>query len=239
MKRSRWQLSPVLIFTFLLLFNACTSENLDVVTEVAASEGAVDDVVSEERSPLESSDSVPHGLEETAELLVASSLVAQPEKQVIVSEEWLGATWGFEQNENCLADNNLLKFNFPDFSICDLQNFKFFFERFSEDYDFQISVTKFPLKRTDIFSELVVKDGALKEIKIEKITCFNLPQKSSALQLFPVKEQREFGRFKFSYTLEGVVAKVKLQIEDTGYCVFYIFTWDRCWMLSEIEDSSM
>ena len=218
---------PVLIFALLLPLCACHNRRITVI---------------EEKSPLGSVD--------LTDVTLGSSDTTSPatkmDHDVVIQEERLGwkgfvisESWkGVEINENCQSgDDNLPWIDFSSLSICELHNFELFFNRFSEDAAFQMSTTKFPLKLTTIIPPWEVTDpdqfGLLKEIE-----CLNLPKSSSTRPLFPIKEEYERNQFIFTYTLEGLVATVKLQIEGTGYCVYYIFTWNRCWILSEIKDSS-
>jgi len=243
---------PVLIFMLLLMLCACGAENPDVATMEEASEGKVDEGKSHLGSldgkdiPQINNSSAPHGLEEasvgsgtTPFAVQTDQETSEPEERLdwrgfVISESWKGV----EISESCqTADNNLLQTGFTEPYICDLNNFQLFFDRFSEDAIFQISTTKFPLKVTTIIPPWEVVDpdqfGLLKEIK-----CLRLPQNSRTLPLFPIKEERERERYKFSYTLANSVATVHLGIEDTGFSREYIFTWDQCWKLSEIKDYS-
>jgi hypothetical protein len=233
LKADFWRLPSLIFLLFLPLF-ACTTEYQSVADKFAPTEKTV----SKEKSRLAKLEAATPGLEESAEGLGRASLTEQPDPKSVIPVEQLG--WNdLAISENCQADNdNLPQIDFPDPSICELQNFKLFLDRFSEDADFQISVTKFPLKRTYIFPGLVDENGLWEEQGREKITCLNLPKNSKASLIFPIKEQRESDGYKFSYTLKDMVATVTLQIEDSGYSVLYIFNWDKCWVLSEIKDYS-
>ena len=232
---------PLLFFVLLLLpLCACTAGNQDT----NARNEAVRNTASEVENPSESNGAVSPVTEGMAEILDTTPAVQHYQqtattgerfnfKGYVISESWRGV----DIDENCQANNNNPpKADFPDPSICELDNFKLFLDRFSEDYDFQISVTKFPLKRTGIIPPW---DPDFNGDELTKIECLNLPNNSKTRPLFPVKEEREQEKLTFSYVLEGPVATVHLGIEDTGYLVYYIFTWDQCWMLSEIKDYSM
>ena len=186
----------------------------------------------------------------------ATSREVQPDQKATIPTRWLGYGWkdlergerwkfvisenesweGVGINENCQADNgNLPQTHFSDTSICGLHNFNLFFDRFSKDATFQISATKFPLKLTAI----IPLQGP-NEDTIILIKCLNLPKNSNtSLQLFPIKEQREHEHLRYSYTVEGSVATVDLWKEDAGVSIKFVFTWDRCWVLSEVKDYSM
>jgi len=226
----RWSL---LIFALLLLaLSGCTAENSDDAVKMEA----VEDAVSEENSSLDDNRDVLSVSEGTTKGLDTTPLVTQTDQQVVISTNWLDENWrkNFEVDENCQADNNdLRQINFSDSSICALQNFKLFFDRFSQDANFQISVIKFPLRLIDISPDY--SNGN----EIEEITCVHLPQKQKVSPLFPIREQREYVKYKFSYNVEGSVATVHLGIEDTGFSKEYIFIWDQCWVLSEIRDYSI
>jgi len=189
----RW---PLLIFALLLLtLSGCIAENSDDAVKMEA----VEDATGEENSFLESNGDILSVSEGTTKGLDAPPLVAQTDQQTIIPTEWLSHAWkGFERSENCQADNNNLpQTNFTDSSICELQNFKLFLDRFSEDVDFQISVAKFPLKLTTIVPTYCKEIEDL--IPIEEIVCFNLLKRSNKFPIFPIKEQREHERLIHSY----------------------------------------
>jgi hypothetical protein len=144
-----------LIFLLLLLpLCACAAGNQNVATMNEAVGEVVNDGKSHFESlgatPLKSSRATHSVLEEPIERLEAPSLATQPVQQTEISVEWLRQAWEcFETKENFLAENNnRSQINFPEPFICELHNFKSFFARFSEDIDFQISATRFPLKLT-------------------------------------------------------------------------------------------
>ena len=166
-------------------------------------------------------------------LVWAMHLIAQP-VQATKPAKWLGQAWNnFEICENFQACNETLpQVEFLNYSICELQNFKNFYDRFSEDTVFQISVTKFPLKLTNIIPPWEAEAGA------EEIKYLALPKNINSLQLFPIQKQREYEHLYATYTLEGSVATIHLRKEDTGVSKYYVFTWNRCWILTEIMDNS-
>ena len=233
----RWAL---LIFALLLLpFCSCIAGN----PESIVNESTVDAVI-EEKSPLDRSGAIHTVSEESIEGLDTTPLVAQIDQQAEIPTEWLEQAWnGFERSENCQVDNNNLpQINFTNSSICELQNFQLFFDRFSEDIDFQMSVAKFPLKLTMRIPpwEWTIDEYEQNGRVPEKIICLNSPKNSNTRQLFPIKKQRELGleRLNYSYTLEGSIATVSLTGYGNGIAIEFIFTWNRCWILSEIKDYS-
>ena len=126
-------------------------------------------------------------------LMVAPPLMAQPD-QVPILPEWLGySRTGCELSDLPSAGNkSLTPATFPDFSICELNNFALFFDRFSEDVDFQILATKFPLKITIMIPPWDLPVYHTDEDELQEETKYlNWPQNSCTLQLFPIEKQRE------------------------------------------------
>ena len=220
-----WRMA-LLAFVLLLFLYACTTEKPETFVKNETVDGAV-------------------GEEETVKEIDTAFSVTQLDQEANISIErfgWRGfeisESWkGFEISENCRVDNNsLTQIDFPDTSVCELGNFKLFFDSFSENNVFQLSTTKFPVKLTTIippWDPLWDPDSILIEIE-----CLDLPKNSSVRPLFPTKEERDRENLYFSHTLEGSVAIVRLGIEDTGFLMEYIFIWDMCWALSEIKDFS-
>jgi len=234
---------PILIFV-LLLFSlcACTAGNTDtaVENETTVSTGSEEKphLGNLKRVPLEHGEALSTVLEGTVGELDAASQT-QTEQEIAIPVEWLSQGWnGVEISESCQTNNyNLPRINFPDTSICELHNFKLFLDKFSEDANFQISATKFPLKRTRIFPEYLKEEERL--ILMEEVRCYDLPKNLNTFYVFPIKEQRERENLYFSHTVEDHIATVRLGKEDTGVSINFIFSWNQCWMLSEIKNYSM
>jgi hypothetical protein len=115
---------------------------------------------------------------------------------------------------------------------CRRENFDLFLHFFSEDVAFQYSNTSFPLK-------LILWDSTGYDEKPVTLWVNAKHYSNPSFPIFPVRAGREAVPFMYTLDLKGRDIHLKIFQEDTGYLIQYIFSWDSCWRLVQIEDSSM
>ncbi|MDR1044229.1 MAG: hypothetical protein LBP33_03810 [Candidatus Adiutrix sp.] len=151
---------------------------------------------------------------------------------------WLGSHWkNMEEIDitKTAVENRAKPDNYS--LLCHRDNFDLFFALFSEDPDFQRHATIFPLKYSIYTPEefKAQKDDPDKEVK------YFIPSadKKMKVDIFPSRYQRL--QEKLLYTYIGLCesdCKVGLTKDGTGVGILYIFEWNGCWFLREIDDHS-
>ncbi len=153
------------------------------------------------------------------------------------SETWLGdSSKNFQFVSDPAKEKESLRQKEASKSIrCLKDNFDLFFAFFSEDPSYQQSSTYFSIKYTHN------KNGGVEADIETSIQYLRKPQRPD-VYIFPNKVQRRNDRlrydFKNSFIEEGHQIIVNLQLEDAGYNLQFIFTWEGCWHLSEIIENN-
>jgi hypothetical protein len=158
-------------------------------------------------------------------------------------ETWLGSGWkNMEEIDSTkMAVENRAK---PDnYSlVCHRDNFDLFFALFSEDPDFQRHATIFPLKDSRYTLKLILtQHERFQEDDLDKEVKYLIPpaDKKVKVAIFPSRYQRL--QENLFYTYNGLCesdCKINLTQDGTCLAIVYIFEWNGCWFLREIEDYS-
>ncbi len=160
-----------------------------------------------------------------------------------VEESWLADAWNKFTIVPEPKDGQRQPKEFSRSIKCAVENFDLFFNLFSEDRDFQLSATPLPLKLS-VYSpkynvtqeELDAREDIVDEILYLDITDLY----TSKASFFPNRIQRVNDNLFFSilHNFIDKTAVVKIFQQDTGVYIKFIFHWDGCWFLSEIESWS-
>jgi hypothetical protein len=115
-------------------------------------------------------------------------------------------------------------------TICKRENFDLFFNFFSEDIAFQYTNTQFPLK-------LILWN--MKDDKPVELWVIAKHYSESPFTIFPDRARREEIPLMYILELKGRDIVVKVFQEDSDYMIEYMFSWNDCWRLVQIEDPSI
>lgn len=172
----------------------------------------------------------------------APSAFAQSTTTLENVRSWLKNSW----DNLAEASVDTLKTNqSSDYAIrCEQYNFDLFFMLFSEDRYFQESATMFPLKVTSVSPEDSPTREDLDKSEDSIINQRFLAKKKdgTGVNIFPNRQQRALDNLTCSIESDSPrygMNSVVLRREGTGIHYKFIFTWNGCWFLSEVVDSSI
>jgi hypothetical protein len=122
-------------------------------------------------------------------------------------------------------------------AACHVGNFDLFFALFSEDLDFQRFATLYPLK----YTKYSPNDSYTDEI-VEKVRYYMPSEENTGkVAIFPNRHQRQ--RESLVYTLTGFCGsdcRIALTKDSSDSLLYhYVFHWNGCWFLREVEDHSL